>query len=111
VHGEGDHGFVSTLVGVARERGVAGYIGDGANRWPAVHRLDAARLVHLALEKAPAGSVVHAVAEEGIAARVIAGAIGRGLGVPVASIRPEDAAEHSGGSAGSSPSTRRRPAR
>jgi nucleoside-diphosphate-sugar epimerase len=96
VHGEGDHGFVSTLVGVARERGVAGYIGDGANRWPAVHRLDAARLVRLALEKAPAGSVVHAVAEEGIAARDIAGAIGRGLGVPVASIAPEDAAEHFG---------------
>lgn len=96
VHGDGDHGFVSTLVGVAREKGVSGYVGDGANRWPAVHRLDCARMVRLALENAPAGSVVHAVAEEGITARQIAEAIGRGLGVPVASVAPDDAADHFG---------------
>ena len=69
VHGPGDHGFVAVLVGVAREKGVAGYVGDGANRWPAVHRLDAGRLVRLAVERAPAGSVVHATAEEGIPTR------------------------------------------
>ena len=67
VHGEGDHGFIAMLVGIAREKGVSGYIGDGANRWPAVHRLDAARLFRLALESAPAGSVLHAAAEEGVA--------------------------------------------
>jgi nucleoside-diphosphate-sugar epimerase len=96
VHGEGDHGFVSTLVGVARERGASGYVGAGANRWPAVHRLDAARLVRSALERSPAGSVVHGVAEEGVPARAIAEAIGRGLGVPVRSVDPDDAAEHFG---------------
>ena len=96
VHGPGDHGFVSTLVGVARERGTSGYVGDGVNRWPAVHRLDAARLVRSALERSPAGSVVHAVAEEGLPARTIAEAIGRGLGVPVRSVDPDDAAEHFG---------------
>jgi nucleoside-diphosphate-sugar epimerase len=96
VHGEGDHGFVSTLVGVARDRGASGYVGAGANRWPAVHRLDAARLVRSALERSPAGSVVHGVAEEGVPARAIAEAIGRGLGVPVRSVDPDDAAEHFG---------------
>lgn len=96
VHGEGDHGFTARLVRIARERGVAGYVGDGANRWPAVHRLDAARLVGLALEQAPAGSRVHAVAEEGIPTREIAEAIGRHLGVPVVSIAPEQAAGHFG---------------
>jgi nucleoside-diphosphate-sugar epimerase len=96
VHGPGDHGFVPTLVGVARERGVSGYVGDGANRWPAVHRLDAAALVRSALERSPAGSVVHAVAEEGVPARAIAEAIGRGLGVPVRSVDPDDAAAHFG---------------
>ena len=96
VHGEGDPGFVSTLVGVARRTGVSGYVGDGANRWPAVHRADAARLVRLALEQAPAGSAVHAVAEEGIPARDIAAAIGRRLDVPAVSVAPEDAAEHFG---------------
>ena len=96
VHGEGDHGFVATLVGVAREHGVSGYVGDGTNRWPAVHRLDAARLVRSALERSPAGSVVHAVAEEGVPARTIAEAIGRGLGVPVRSIESDDAGEHFG---------------
>jgi nucleoside-diphosphate-sugar epimerase len=96
VHGEGDHGFVATLVRVARERGVSGCVGDGANRWPAVHRLDAVRLVRSALERSPAGSVVHAVAEEGVPARAIAEAIGRGLGVPVRSVDPDDAAAHFG---------------
>jgi nucleoside-diphosphate-sugar epimerase len=96
VHGEGDHGFVSALVGVARGNGVSAYVGDGSNRWPAVHRLDAARLVALALDAAPAGSVVHAVGEEGIPTREIAEAIGRHLGVPTISIAPEDAAAHFG---------------
>ena len=96
VHGAGDHGFMAVLVGIARERGVAAYVGDGSNRWPAVHRLDAARLVALALDGAPAGTRVHAVAEEGIATREIAEAIGRGLGLPTASIAPDAAAEHFG---------------
>ena len=67
VHGDGDNGFMATLVGIARQRGVAGYVGDGTNRWPAVHRSDAARLARLAVEAAPAGSVLHAVADEGVA--------------------------------------------
>jgi nucleoside-diphosphate-sugar epimerase len=96
VHGNGDHGFVSTLVRVAKERGSSGFVGDGANRWPAVHRFDAASMVSLALEKAPAGSVVHAVSEEGVPAREIAEAIGRHLHVPVVSVAPQDAAEHFG---------------
>ncbi len=94
VHGDGDHGFVATLVDIARRLGVAGYVGDGTNRWPAVHRSDAARLARLAVEGAPAGSVLHAVADEGVAFREIAGAIGRHLGVPTASVAPADAAEH-----------------
>ena len=96
VHGEGDHGFVAQLVRVARERGAAGYVGDGANRWPAVHRLDAARAVAAALEKAPAGFAVHPVGEEGVPAREIAEAIGRQLDVPGVSIAPEDAEAHFG---------------
>jgi nucleoside-diphosphate-sugar epimerase len=96
VHGPGDHGFVARLAQIAHERGTAGYVGDGANRWPAVHRADAATLVRLALEQAPAGTVVHAVAEEGVPARDIAQAIGDGLGIPVASIAPDAAAEHFG---------------
>jgi nucleoside-diphosphate-sugar epimerase len=96
VHGDGDYGFVSTLVGIAREKGVSAYVGDGANRWPAVHRLDAAHLVRLAFDDAPAGSVLHAVADEGVSTRVIAEAIGRGLDLPVVSIPGDQTIEHFG---------------
>ncbi|MFR9729433.1 SDR family oxidoreductase [Saccharopolyspora sp. MS10] len=96
VHEAGDPGLVAELVRIARERGVSGYLGDGANRWTAVHRSDAAHLVRLALEKAPAGTRVHAVAEQGLRARDVATAIGAHLGVPVASIEPGDAAAHFG---------------
>ncbi|WP_127503612.1 SDR family oxidoreductase [Actinoplanes solisilvae] len=90
VHGEGDKGFVPTLIDLARERKTAGYIGLGSNRWTAVHRDDAATVFRLAVEKAPAGSVLHAVAEEGVTGREIAEAIGRGLGVPVAPATPDE---------------------
>jgi nucleoside-diphosphate-sugar epimerase len=94
VHGDGDHGFMAALVGIARDKGVSGYIGEGGNRWPAVHRLDAAGLFRLALEGAPAGSTLHAVADEGIPIRAIAEMIGRGLNLPVSSVSPDDAGEH-----------------
>ncbi len=93
-HGDGDNGFMAALVGIARDKGVSGYIGDGTNRWPAVHRLDSAHLFRLALEKAPAGSTLHAVADEGVPIRDIAEVIGRHLNLPVVSIVPEDAAGH-----------------
>jgi nucleoside-diphosphate-sugar epimerase len=97
VHSSLDHrGFVPALIGIAREKGSAGYVRDGSNRWPAVHTLDAARLFRLAVESAPAGSRLHGVAEEGIPFREIAGAIGRQLGVPVVSIPPEEAAGYFG---------------
>jgi nucleoside-diphosphate-sugar epimerase len=93
-HGDGDNGFIASIVGVAREKGVSGYVGDGTNRWPAVHRLDSARLFRLALEQAPAGSTLHAVADEGVPIRDVAEVIGRHLDVPVVSVSPEDAGEH-----------------
>jgi nucleoside-diphosphate-sugar epimerase len=96
VHGEGDNGFIATFVGIARQRGMAAYVGDGNNRWPAVHRSDAARLARLAVEAAPAGSVLHAVADEGVPFREIAEAMGRHLNVPTTSVAPEDAIEHFG---------------
>jgi nucleoside-diphosphate-sugar epimerase len=96
VHGAGDKGFVAHLVEIARQRRVAGYPGAGDNRWPAVHRLDAAELFRLALEKAPAGTVLHGAAEQGVSARTIAETIGRRLDLPVTSIAPQDAAEHFG---------------
>jgi nucleoside-diphosphate-sugar epimerase len=95
-HGDGDNGFIAILVAVARDKGVSGYVGDGTSRWAAVHRLDSAQLFRLALEAAPAGSVLHAVADEGVTIRAIAEVIGRHLDLPVASISPEDAAEHFG---------------
>lgn len=95
-HGVGDHGFVAYLAGVALERGVSGHVGDGSNRWAAVHVDDAARMVRLGLEQAPAGARLHAVAEEGIPTRDIAAAIGDALGLPVTSIDPSDASAHFG---------------
>ncbi len=91
VHGDGDHGFVATLVRTAREKGFAVYVGDGKNRWPAVHRFDAAKIYRLALEKGTAGSRFHGVADEGIPVRAIAEAIGSRLNVPAVSKTPEEA--------------------
>lgn len=93
-HGDGDKGFITTLINIAREKGVSGYIAEGANRWPAVHRLDSARLFALAVQNAPAGSTLHASAEEGVAIKDVAEVIGRHLNVPVVSIAPEDAPAH-----------------
>ncbi|MET9121582.1 SDR family oxidoreductase [Streptomyces sp. NPDC004528] len=93
-HGDGDNGFMAALVAIARAKGVSGYLGDGTNRWPAVHRLDAARLFRLAVEKAPAGSVLHGVAEEGVELRAVAEVIGRHLDLPVTAVAPGDAAGH-----------------
>jgi nucleoside-diphosphate-sugar epimerase len=96
VHGRRDHGFMARIVDVAREKGVAGYPGEGTNRWAAVHRSDAARMVALGLAKAPAGAKLHAVGEEGVASRDIAEAIGEFLRVPVTSIAPDDVQAHFG---------------
>ncbi|MEU6511090.1 SDR family oxidoreductase [Streptomyces sp. NPDC046942] len=97
VHSTLDHnGFIPTFISIARSKGVAAYVGDGANRWPAVHTLDAARLYRLALESAPAGSRLHAVGDEGITFRQIAEGIGRGLNLPVVSIPPTEAEAHFG---------------
>lgn len=100
VHGDGDHGFIPMLINIAREKGVSAYVGDGLNRWSAVHRLDAARLFRLALEKATPGARFHGVAEEEIAFHDIAEVIGRQLNIPVVAKSPEEAAHHFGWLAG-----------
>jgi nucleoside-diphosphate-sugar epimerase len=96
VHDRDKQGFVSYAITIAREKGVSAFVGDGLNRWPAVHRLDAATLYRLALEKGSAGARYHAVDEQGVTVREIAEAIGRGLKVPVVSISGEEAAQHFG---------------
>ncbi|MEY4582779.1 MAG: hypothetical protein RL701_7482 [Pseudomonadota bacterium] len=97
VHSSLDHqGFVPSLIVMARKNGFAGYVGEGANRWPALHTLDAARLYRLALEKAPAGSRLHGIAEGGVPFREIAAAIGKGVGVPAKSLSPAEAATNLG---------------
>jgi len=95
-HGQGDNGFIPTAIGFARAKGAAAYIGDGANRWPAVHRDDAARLFRLALESAPAGSVLHAVGDEGVPIREVAEVFAAHLDVPAVSVPPEQAGDYVG---------------
>jgi len=94
VHGAGDHGFVPALIGIARRTGISAFVGDGENRWPAVHRLDAARLFRLALEHAAPGVRLHGAAEEGIPMRAIAETIGQGLGVPVRGLTEDEWRTH-----------------
>jgi nucleoside-diphosphate-sugar epimerase len=96
VHGKGDHGFVPRLIGIAREKGVSAFIGDGLNRWPAVHRIDAAHLYRLVLEKGSGGACYHGVADEGVTTREIAEVVGRHLNVRVVSKSREEAADHFG---------------
>lgn len=97
VHGTGgDHGFIALIAQAARRTGFSGYVGDGTAGWSAVHRVDTARLIRLALDSAPAGSILHAVAEDSVATRTIADALGDALDLPIRSVAPEDAVDHFG---------------